>query len=190
MVAGDTYFSSYIGFVCVLSYKYSEKPSAMPARCRDASYGSGKYKQKSCVTAFPVRICVILHRENPVRHTGLHRFRAGHRRHPAAAAHDAVLLLAAALWVRSSPRLYAWLLSHRCFGGYIRNFRENRAIPCVPNLFHRPDVGGDALLHLRNTGRAAVGAGRLCWPWPSASRGTSSRSQRCAVISRLKKPVF
>ena len=39
------------------------------------------------------------------------------------------LLLAAALWVRSSPRLYAWLLSHRCFGEYIRNFRENRAIP-------------------------------------------------------------
>ena len=29
----------------------------------------------------------------------------------------------------SSPRLYEWLLAHRCFGGYIRNFRENRAIP-------------------------------------------------------------
>ena len=40
-----------------------------------------------------------------------------------------VPLLAAALWVRSSPRLYEWLLAHRCFGGYIRNFRENRAIP-------------------------------------------------------------
>lgn len=39
------------------------------------------------------------------------------------------LLLAAALWVRSSPRLYAWLLSHRCLGEYIRNYRENRAIP-------------------------------------------------------------
>lgn len=39
------------------------------------------------------------------------------------------LLLAAALWVRSSPRLYAWLLGHRYLGGYIRNFRENRAIP-------------------------------------------------------------
>lgn len=39
------------------------------------------------------------------------------------------LLLAAALWVRSSPKLYAWLLSHRRLGGYIRNFRENRAIP-------------------------------------------------------------
>lgn len=39
------------------------------------------------------------------------------------------LLLAAALWVRSSPRLYAWLLAHRRLGPYIRNFRENRAIP-------------------------------------------------------------
>ena len=39
------------------------------------------------------------------------------------------LLLAAALWVRSSPKLYVWLLSHRRLGPYIRNFRENRAIP-------------------------------------------------------------
>ena len=39
------------------------------------------------------------------------------------------LLLSAALWVRSSPRLYDWLLAHPCLGGYVRNFRENRAIP-------------------------------------------------------------
>ena len=39
------------------------------------------------------------------------------------------LLLAAALYVRSSPRLYAWLLNQRHLGSYIRNFRENRAIP-------------------------------------------------------------
>lgn len=39
------------------------------------------------------------------------------------------LLLAAALWVRSSPKLYGWLLAHRRLGPYIRNFRENRAIP-------------------------------------------------------------
>ena len=38
-------------------------------------------------------------------------------------------LLAASLWVRSLPGVYEWLLAHRCFGGYIRNFRENRAIP-------------------------------------------------------------
>lgn len=39
------------------------------------------------------------------------------------------LLLAAALYVRSSPRLYARLLANRLLGGYIRNFREHRAIP-------------------------------------------------------------
>ena len=45
------------------------------------------------------------------------------------------LLLAAALWGRSSPRLYAWLLSHRRLGPYIRNFRENRAIPLRAKVF-------------------------------------------------------
>ena len=39
------------------------------------------------------------------------------------------LLLAAWLFVRSSPRLYAWLMNHPRLGEYIRNFRENRAIP-------------------------------------------------------------
>lgn len=39
------------------------------------------------------------------------------------------LLLAAALYVRSSPRLYTWLLTNRWLGVYVRNFRENRAIP-------------------------------------------------------------
>ena len=39
------------------------------------------------------------------------------------------LLLAAALYFRSSPRLYDWLLAHPHLGTYIRNFRENRAIP-------------------------------------------------------------
>lgn len=39
------------------------------------------------------------------------------------------LLLAAALYVRSSPRLYEWLLSQKYLGCYIRNFRERRAIP-------------------------------------------------------------
>ena len=39
------------------------------------------------------------------------------------------LLLAAALYFRSSPRLYDWLLAHPHLGEYIRNFRENKAIP-------------------------------------------------------------
>lgn len=39
------------------------------------------------------------------------------------------LLLSAALFFRSSPRLYHLLLSHPHLGPYIRNFREHKAIP-------------------------------------------------------------
>lgn len=39
------------------------------------------------------------------------------------------LLLTAALYLKSSPRLYAWLMSRKYLGTYIRNFRENKAIP-------------------------------------------------------------
>jgi hypothetical protein len=38
------------------------------------------------------------------------------------------LLLAAACFIRSSERLYAWLIHHRWFGPYIRNYRDHRAI--------------------------------------------------------------
>ena len=38
------------------------------------------------------------------------------------------LLLAAALYVRSSRRLYAWLIGHRLFGPIIRRYRETRTI--------------------------------------------------------------
>lgn len=39
------------------------------------------------------------------------------------------LLLAATLYCKGSPRLYGWLIDHKYLGRYIRNFRENRAIP-------------------------------------------------------------
>ena len=39
------------------------------------------------------------------------------------------LLLAAALYMRSSERLYDWLMSHKHLGAYIRNFREHKALP-------------------------------------------------------------
>jgi len=38
------------------------------------------------------------------------------------------LLLAAACFIRSSDRMYAWLMHHRWFGSYIRNYQEHRAI--------------------------------------------------------------
>ncbi|MCW4006015.1 MAG: YbaN family protein [Candidatus Bathyarchaeota archaeon] len=40
-----------------------------------------------------------------------------------------LLLLAAACYVRSSPRLYKWLLNNRWFGEYIKNYREGKGIP-------------------------------------------------------------
>lgn len=39
------------------------------------------------------------------------------------------LLLSAALFMRSSQRLYSWLMGHRVLGPYIKNFREYKAIP-------------------------------------------------------------
>ena len=39
------------------------------------------------------------------------------------------LLLAAALFFRSSPRAYDWLMVHPQLGPYIRSFREEKAIP-------------------------------------------------------------
>jgi len=39
------------------------------------------------------------------------------------------IILAAACFARSSPRLEAWLLSHRVFGPLLRDWRERGAIP-------------------------------------------------------------
>lgn len=39
------------------------------------------------------------------------------------------LLLSATLYLRSSRRLYDWLMSHRHLGPYIKNFQEKKAIP-------------------------------------------------------------
>ena len=40
-----------------------------------------------------------------------------------------LLLLAAALFLRSNRRLYHWLMNHPKLGTYIRNFIEHKAIP-------------------------------------------------------------
>lgn len=39
------------------------------------------------------------------------------------------ILLAAALFARSSQRFYMWLIENRFFGRYIRDYREGRGIP-------------------------------------------------------------
>ena len=38
------------------------------------------------------------------------------------------LLLSAACYVRSSNRLYSWLINHKLFGKFVRDFRESRSI--------------------------------------------------------------
>jgi len=37
--------------------------------------------------------------------------------------------LAAGCFMKSSKRLYNWLVTHKWFGSYIRNYREHKAIP-------------------------------------------------------------
>ena len=39
------------------------------------------------------------------------------------------LLLTATLYFHGSTKCYNWLMNHRILGTYIKNFRENRAIP-------------------------------------------------------------
>ncbi|MDX9959353.1 MAG: YbaN family protein [Spirochaetia bacterium] len=45
------------------------------------------------------------------------------------------LLLAAACYVRSSRRLYRWLLANRLFGEYIRRFRDGEGIPLSTKIW-------------------------------------------------------
>ena len=45
------------------------------------------------------------------------------------------LLLAAACYLRSSPRFHHWLMNNRWFGTYIRNYTEGRGIPLKVKLF-------------------------------------------------------
>lgn len=39
------------------------------------------------------------------------------------------LLLSAALFAKSSDKLYDWLINHKILGDYIKNFREHKSIP-------------------------------------------------------------
>ena len=39
------------------------------------------------------------------------------------------LVLAAACFIRSSQRLYDWLISNKTFGPYLKNYREGKGIP-------------------------------------------------------------
>jgi len=45
------------------------------------------------------------------------------------------LILAAALYARSSLKLYSWLLNNRLFGKYINNYIEGKGIPLKAKIF-------------------------------------------------------
>ena len=45
------------------------------------------------------------------------------------------LLLAAACYIRSSPRLYHWLTSNRFFGTYVKNYLEGKGMPLKVKAF-------------------------------------------------------
>jgi len=45
------------------------------------------------------------------------------------------LLLAAGFFLKASDRLYQWLITHKVFGEYIRNFREYKALPKKTKIF-------------------------------------------------------
>lgn len=45
------------------------------------------------------------------------------------------LLLAAALYIRSSDRLYKWLITHKLFGNYIHDFQQKKSLKLNTKLF-------------------------------------------------------
>ena len=45
------------------------------------------------------------------------------------------LLLTAACYIRSSERMYYWLLNNRWFGEYIKNYQAGRGIPLKTKIF-------------------------------------------------------
>jgi len=44
------------------------------------------------------------------------------------------LLLSAACYLRSSERMYKWLLGNRWFGEYIKNYKEGKGIPAKTKM--------------------------------------------------------
>jgi len=45
------------------------------------------------------------------------------------------LLLAVACYIRSSKKLYDWLINNKLFGAYIKNYREGKGVPLKVKVF-------------------------------------------------------
>lgn len=61
------------------------------------------------------------------------------------------VLLAAACFARSSPRLHHWLLQHRLFGSMLQEWEQKHCIPCrIRNLalFMMLGMGGVSIVFL------------------------------------------
>jgi uncharacterized membrane protein YbaN (DUF454 family) len=70
------------------------------------------------------------------------------------------LIVASACFVRSSPRLNAWLLRSRVFGGLLREWQEHRRV--------RRRVKYTAAAVLLAALAASAGLGQLSWLWLTA----------------------
>lgn len=70
------------------------------------------------------------------------------------------LLLASWCFARGSDRLHRWLLSHRVFGDYLRNFEAGRGIPLKAKVVATVMLWGSLLFAMRRT----IDAGGVALP--------------------------
>ena len=68
------------------------------------------------------------------------------------------LLLASWCFARGSQRLHRWLLSHRVFGEYLRNFEAGRGIPLKAKILATVMLWGSLLLAMRRFDSALIPA--------------------------------
>lgn len=68
------------------------------------------------------------------------------------------LLLASWCFARGSSRLHRWLLSHRVFGEYLRNFEAGRGIPLKAKILATTMLWGSLLLAMRRFDTPAIPA--------------------------------
>jgi uncharacterized protein len=66
------------------------------------------------------------------------------------------LLLASWCFARGSERLHRWLLSHRLFGQYLRNFEAGRGIPLAAKIVATALLWSSLLMAMRRFDTPAV----------------------------------
>ncbi|KFI08596.1 YbaN family protein [Massilia sp. BSC265] len=68
------------------------------------------------------------------------------------------LLLASWCFARGSDRLHRWLLSHRVFGEYLRNFEAGRGIPLKAKILATTMLWGSLMLAMPRFDSPAIPA--------------------------------